>query len=508
MKKILASLPNVNLISLLRLDKFQKQMIYIVSIAVVVLLNSVMSTVPFRLDLSQGKAYTLSQPTKKILQDLDDVVNIKFYVSSDLPTSVMPLRTDVEYLLTEYKRANDKVQLSIEDPKRSEEAQSDANEAGLREIQFSQMEQDQFAVNTAYFGIVIYHGGEKEVLPQVVEIGDLEYNITSAIYKLSRAEVPRIGFMGSPQDFMNPQGDTLGLMREVLSKQYDVEDVQISSESASIDQELKTLLVFDQNPKIYSEEEQTAIKTYLNNKGKGIFFVDGVWVTDQGMLNATESGSNLPSIVSEYGIEVDKNLILSESAEIVSFGGGQGGFQSVQMYPFWMNTNNFDADSSLFSNINQLVYPWASSLTMKEKKGYTVEGLVKTKGRSWEQSGSYVLMPNDIPQPSEDSFKEYTLTAISRSEEEDGTEVLVVPTSRFIQTQFVQQAPTNLGFILNAVNEFASDGALTGIRQRAVNFYPLPKLPPAQQDIFKYGNILLLPALFAIYGVVRLTRRK
>jgi hypothetical protein len=50
-------------------------------------------------------------------------------------------------------------------------------------------------------------------------------------------------------------------------------------------------------------------------------------------------------------------------------------------------------------------------------------------------------------------------------------------------------------------------GALLGIRQRVVLFYPLPELPENQKDLFKYLNIFLLPSIFGLLGVFRLTKR-
>jgi len=41
-----------------------------------------------------------------------------------------------------------------------------------------------------------------------------------------------------------------------------------------------------------------------------------------------------------------------------------------------------------------------------------------------------------------------------------------------------------------------------------VGFYPLPELSDSSKDVFKYGNILLLPVLFGIYGAFRVMRRK
>src|SRR5207248_1542456 len=90
----------------------------------------------------------------------------------------------------------------------------------------------------------------------------------------------------------------------------------------------------------------------------------------------------------------------------------------------------------------------------------------------------------------------------------NGGHLVVIPSSRFALDQFLSRSSNNSEFVVNVLNDLASGGALTGIHLRAVNFYPIPDLPANVKDIFKYLNILLLPALFGLYGLWRLTKRK
>jgi ABC-type uncharacterized transport system involved in gliding motility auxiliary subunit len=379
------------------------------------------------------------------------------------------------------------------------------------------MDRDEFAVKTGYFGLVIYYGDEKEVVSQVGEIGDLEYNLTSAIYKLTKKEAINVAIMGQadvdlPPDISAQLGQQmpqskLQIFREELKKQYEVEQLNISTESSSIDEKYKTVLVFDDGMKSYDGQEIEALKKYIKNKGKAIFFVDGVWTNEQQGLTTASASSNLRELVGQYGVNVKENLVLSEAAELVNLGSADGGFPVIRPYPFWIRTNNFAKDSPYFSNVNQAIYAWTSSITLdEEKNGYKTKDLIKTVGRSWEQKDDFVLLPDSIPSPEEDDFKEFILAA--QAENNKGSKVIVIPSSRFLLDQFVQRSEGNINFILNVVSDFASGGALSGIRKRVVNFYPLPEMPKMQQDVFKYANILLLPAFFGIFGAMRLMKRK
>lgn len=498
------NLKKVNIVRFFKLENLEKKMLYIFAAAVFIIANFLISSLSLRIDLSKGQAYTLSPSTKKILDKLDDIVNIKFFVSSDLPTRLLPLKTDVSDLLNEYKKeGKGKIIIKTLDPKKDEKALNEAKELGVPEIQFSQLEKDKYAVTASYFGIVLSFADKKEILPQATDLESLEYNLTAAIYKMTRKENIKIGFIGQEEKF-NSQEDQLFTLKKVLQQQFIYDFLNISSKSATkeINSSYKTVLVFDDNQKEYNDHEIQLLKKYLQQKGKAIFFVDGVWVSDN--LTTQPAKHNLFSLLSDWGIQINENLVLSTSAELVNFGNGM--VQFFTPYPFWVKTNNFNKNSSYFANINQVTYPWISSLSSGKKDGIMIEELIKSSPRSWEQKDNFILNPQNIPAPQINELKEYLITA--EAKDNNGGQIVVIPSSRFILEQFLTRSSGNLEFVLNVLNDLASEGALTGIRARAISFYPLPDLPETQKDIFKYLNILLLPLILAAYGGIRLLRRK
>src|SRR5690606_34660274 len=123
--------------------------------------------------------------------NLDNTVTITFFVSGDLPTRLQSLRRDVVDLLQEYDRTSGRIEIQILDPKTDTDAAQKAQAAGIQELQFSQLQQDSYALSTFYFGILVSQGENQESLPQATDLGSLEYNITSAIYKLTQDALPR-----------------------------------------------------------------------------------------------------------------------------------------------------------------------------------------------------------------------------------------------------------------------------------------------------------------------------
>ncbi|MDO8609762.1 MAG: GldG family protein, partial [bacterium] len=467
-------------------------------------INVLLSFFPLRFDYSYGQAYTLSNSTKNILKKLDNNITIKFYASSDLPTRLQPLKTEVSDMLSEYKKQNTgKITYKILDPKKDQTAGTEVKEFGIPELQFSQLDKDKYAVSSSYFGIAIINGDKNEILPQVTDIESFEYNITASIYKLTRKEMVKVGIIGQEESF-DPQNENLSILKNVLKQQFDLSFIDISSKSklSEIDSSYKTILIFDTTKKEFEEQEMALLKKFIQNKGNVIFFVDGVWVGDA--LDTTPAKHNLFSLLQDYGVKVNNDLVLSTSAELVNFGNNTISFLSP--YPFWIKTNNFDQKSSYFSNISQLTFPWASSISVEKKQNITVNELIKSTNKSWLQSGTFELNPQKISQPQANNMKEILL-GVDVQKKNEG-KILVISSSRFILDRYMTRISDNMEFILNSVNNFASSGALSGIRQRSISFYPLPDVTDNEKDMMKYSNILLLPILFAIFGAIRLIKRK
>lgn len=510
---MIKKLQNFNLLRALKLIRFEKKTIYLLIIAACIGLNILVLPIALKADFSFGKAYTLSPATKTILRNMKDTVSLELYVSSDLPTKLLPLRTDVVDLLNEYKSQTNKIQVKILDPKKDQSAAAQAEQKGVPQLQFSQLEQGKYAVTATYFGIAILNGDKKEVIPQVSDPASLEYNLTAAIYKLTREELPRIGVIGYDDAQALQQGDNLGTLKQVLGQQFLVETIPTTPPPAEgeesteetpfkIDQAYKTIMVFDTGIKKYTQAEINAFKTYINNKGKAIFFVDGVQVNND--LTSAAAEHNLFGLLDQYGLTLNKNLVLSASAELVNFGNQSVNF--LTPYPFWIKAGLFNGQSSYFANLTQLVFPWVSSVTPKAKNGFTPRDLVKTPTQSWAQTSNFTLNPQSIAQPKQEDLKQYLIGAETTNK--NGSTVVVIPSSRFVVEQFLGNNNDNLELIVNITNELASGGALSGIRARSVGIYPLPDLTEQGKDIFKYVNMLALPALLALYGAWRLFSRK
>lgn len=96
---------------------------------IVIALNVLSSTFFTRLDLTADKRFTLTDSTRQLLREIDDVVFVKVYLQGDFPAGFKRLSKGTRELLDEFKvYGGDRIQYEFEDPLKGK------NDQELREI--------------------------------------------------------------------------------------------------------------------------------------------------------------------------------------------------------------------------------------------------------------------------------------------------------------------------------------------------------------------------------------
>ena len=502
----------VNFVQMFGLYRFKTSAIILTSIVIFLVSNMMLSFVSLRLDLSNGKAYTLSNSTKKMVRELKSSAEIKLYVSKNLPARLQPLQREVVDILREYERSSGNVMLTIVEfnPDEDLAISQEAQELGIAPIPIREQAQSEVSLTEIYFGLAINYNDKQSILAQSLDVENLEYNVTSAIYQMTRETLPKVAVMGIPDSF-NPQQDSLGIFKQVAGRLFDVQIIttpqlfdqeELNTEEVPfvIDPDVDTLVVIDSPSTDFTKQELAEIEKYAA-KGNVIFMLNGITLEDT--LATGEGEAGLIDLVKKYGISVEKNLILSGRSEFVNLGGG--GFSLLVPYPLWIWTSDFSSEESFFTGVGRVTFPWASTISAKERNGYAPQEIIFTGKESWEQKDTFILDPQQIPEPAQNDLKVFPVAV--ESTKKDAGKIMVLGSARFILSNYLSQESQNLEFILNVLGDYASDGALSGISSRAVNLYPLPELPENVQEFYKYANIIVLPGIFALYGMWRLWKR-
>src|SRR5205823_1516432 len=111
---------------------------------ILVAFNYLLSRVPARVDLTNGKLYTLSDGTKKILRNLQSPVKVKLYISQgeSVPVQLRSFAQRVEDLVREFAAAsNGNLRIERYNPRPDSEEEDAAQLDGIEPQQLGSGEQ-------------------------------------------------------------------------------------------------------------------------------------------------------------------------------------------------------------------------------------------------------------------------------------------------------------------------------------------------------------------------------
>ncbi len=475
-----------------------KQAILLSAIGIFIVVHLLLSFITLRLDLSKGAAYTLSKSSKNILRELKSPITITIYTSSNLPPRITPIKRDVIDLLREYERASGSVTFKEVAFNATEEVAlvQQLGQLGIVGIPVREQEQNEVSLTEVYFGVTLKIGETEQPVAEPFNIENLEYNITSAIYTLTKTDVATIGIVGL-EEGSNPQLDQMGIFKQILGSQFLTQVIPLV-EPFTIPTDIDTLIIVDTAENTFTSEVTNAIGTYLKT-GSAIIFMNGISVDNSLQIGPGDEG--LIALMNEYGITVEDNLVLSSRSEFVNLGSGE--FSLFLPYPYWVWTPDVNTDTNYSGGISRITFPWGSSLTLSESE--KVRYLAQSSPDSWSVRGAIDLNPQKGQEPSQEDIGMHILAA--EVDISESGSLAVIGSSRFLLNNYLSRESQNIEFVLNILGSYASDGALSGIRSRAVTTYPLPQFTESAEQAYKYAAILLLPLLFGAYGGFRLWKR-
>ena len=153
-----------------------------------------------RVDITEGKLFSISQPTRNFLNELDEPLLIRGYFSGQTHALLAPLLPQLRDLLHEYEVAgNGKVHVEFVDPADDPELEEEANSRyGITATPFQIADRHQTSLVNAYFNVLVAYGSEHTSLefadlievrasPHAtaeVKLRNPEYDITHAIKKV------------------------------------------------------------------------------------------------------------------------------------------------------------------------------------------------------------------------------------------------------------------------------------------------------------------------------------
>ena len=329
-------------------------------LAVLLVINYLASVFHFRIDLTTEKRYTLSQPTKKLIRNLDDRVLITFFLDGDMPAPFKNLSNSAKELLEEFRElGKNNVQLKFGRPG---EGMNDTaklsyikyleDSLGLKptNVQVQAGEGESQEERLVYPGALVSYK-DKEMVINLLEGQSmtggyqalsnteslLEYKFASTIEKLRTDSVTAIGYLlgnGEPLSY-----NVYDLVERTIKPNYGFAWVPIDS-VPMIPLDFHALVIVKPT-KPFNDQQKLKIDQYIMHGGKVIWMIDQLYAEMDSLVRsesdfvAFDRGLNLDDQLFKYGVRINQDLVQDiQCDKLPQVVGNYGDKPQVELIPW------------------------------------------------------------------------------------------------------------------------------------------------------------------------------
>lgn len=314
-----------------------------IKIAILLLIGILSSYFHARFDLTADRRYSLSKPTKQMLQRIDDEILFRVYLDGDLPAGFQRLQNSVREMLDEFRAyGGENIQYEFIDPTENPNPQArerifrELYQKGLDPTNLQVKEKDGSSSQKLIFpGIMVSYGG-RDVAVNILKnhvsataeanlqtsIQSLEYDLTFAINQLLNPESPIIGFVRGhgelPPEQMEDMAYTLGKFYTL--RQVDADAGLTATDS--VGRLIYRALVVAQPLQRFSDAEKFVIDQYVMAGGRVLWLVDYTTASIDSLSHGRDVQAmlldlNLDDLLFNYGVRINANLIQDMQCAVV-----------------------------------------------------------------------------------------------------------------------------------------------------------------------------------------------
>jgi len=468
-----------------------------------------------RLDLTRDRLFTLAQGSRTILGGLDDLVQIKLFVSDELPPELQLQLRDVRDLLSDLRRAADgNLRIQELDPSGDEAAEEEAASLGIYPVEFNVLRDDEFQLKRGYYGLAIQYADEEEVIPVIQRTDDLEFRLVSTIHSMTTTERPGVAFL---QGYGARGLAQLPDLRQTLADRYTLRNLQMTPDSTPAIAEDSTRVVVLAGPtQPLDSVALRRLRDFVDGGGAALLLLEPIQLDPQSP-QPIPVRSGLDGFLRGHGLSFSSSLVADlASSEQVSLG-QRGLFSVIAPYPLWPVVTPA-GDHITTRGLSALTLTWAGAL--KRTDTTITTPLWQTSDAGVLRDPALPLQPDQSWDTPRDQLSVLTVAAAvdpgePSSDQAEGLgpqahpgRMVVVGDASFLEGQAVQANPQNLLFATNAIDWLVQDESLIRIRSKN-------RTPPAlaftddwSRNLLKWGNLVGVPLLFILFGVFRITGRR
>jgi gliding-associated putative ABC transporter substrate-binding component GldG len=321
-------------------------------LGILVFVNIISSYINGFIDLTADKRFTLTEPTKNLVSNIDELVTTKVYLVGEFPSGITSLQEATTDLLKQFKKLNNNFLFDFEDP-----SVGTVDEINAR---YKQLTKDGLIPTSlkvfdggnyqqkVIFPYVTFQIGTRKVVVNLLEeqfagqddqevlnasISLLEFKLSNALQKLLLTRKMNIVFTSGQGEL--PLQKTYSLERD-LRKFYNTGRITLDS-VLRLDSLIDLLVIAAPKSK-FSLQNQFKIDQYLMNGGKILWLIEKMNASLDSIgkyqfFIPQDIVTDLDNMLFKYGARVMPNLILDlESTSIPQIVGQSGDKPQTMMF--------------------------------------------------------------------------------------------------------------------------------------------------------------------------------
>lgn len=268
-----------------------------------------------RVDLTDDGRYSLSAPTRSLLQSLDSPLEMDIYLGGELNVGFRRLQQAVRDLSEEMQVYAD---ITTSSPDATE-----AERMGLTPTVIHERAKDGRTAQTMVYPYMRLSYKGRHTMVNLLRntrglsgeqnlnasIENLEYAVAEALQSLQQTETPRIAFLEGHGEL--PEANVLDISK-ALNRYFQIDRGVLGTDIHMLD-DYKVIIVADpQEP--FSEQDKYIIDQYIMRGGRVLWVLNGVrfsseHLADNGYTPVLALDLNLTDMLFRYGVRVNPALV-------------------------------------------------------------------------------------------------------------------------------------------------------------------------------------------------------
>ncbi|MEP7259177.1 MAG: gliding motility-associated ABC transporter substrate-binding protein GldG [Flavitalea sp.] len=400
-------------------------------LAAIAAVNYLASVVHYRIDLTQEKRFTLSNPTRRLLEGLGDKVSVTVFLQGDLPADFRKLKNGTEELLQEFRESSHNgIQYTFKKPGDGlEEAEKQAllvylDSIGIKptnvrvQIKAGESQEERLVYPGAlvsYKGktipIDLLQGQDMAGGIQTLNTANalLEYKFASAIQKATQESPPVIGYLvgnGEPLTY-----NVFDLIERTLKPNYGFGFVPIDSVPV-IPLDFDAVIMVKPTIK-FTDQQKLKLDQYVMHGGRLIWMIDNLYAEMDSLMRtqsdfiAFDRGLNIEDLLFKYGVRINADLVQDLQCDKIPLAVGSFGDKpQIQLTP-WQYFPLLSAytDHPISKNLNSVLSIFPNSLDTVEAEGIRKTVLLASSDHSRTLNTPAIVSLNSVR--TEDDIKTF-----------------------------------------------------------------------------------------------------